>query len=146
MRQERPTVLAIDPGTSKCGIAVVGVTDAQVLHHSVVPTAGLLGAVTDLCGEHSPEVILVGNGTSAGGAAEMLVETGCAPVRLVDEAMTSIAARKRFFKENPPRGLRKLLPTSLQTPPRPYDDYVAIILAERYLAGSAAEPDSPRTD
>ncbi|HKM17981.1 MAG TPA: pre-16S rRNA-processing nuclease YqgF, partial [Limnochordia bacterium] len=36
---------------------------------------------------------------------------------------------------HPPRGWRRLLPVSLQTPPVPIDDYVAVILAQRYLDG-----------
>ena len=36
---------------------------------------------------------------------------------------------------NPPRGWRRLLPVSMQMPPEPYDDYVAVILAQRFLRG-----------
>ena len=136
MTSEPVTVLAIDPGTLKCGIAVVRGADQQVLHRSVVPTDELADVVARLSNEHSPSIILVGNGTSAGAAAESITELSNIPVELVDERMTSVAARKRYFKENPPRGFHRLLPTSLQTPSQPYDDYVSVILAERYLATS----------
>lgn len=136
MTSEPVTVLAIDPGTLKCGIAVVKGPGRQVLHRSVVPTDELADAVARLSREHSPSIILLGNGTSAAGAAESIKELSNTPVELVDEVLTSVAARARYFKENPPRGLRRLLPTSLQTPSRPYDDYVAVILAERYLANT----------
>jgi hypothetical protein len=64
-----------------------------------------------------------------------LGEGGCPlePV-LVDEHRSSEQGRRRYFRDNPPRGWRRLLPVGLQTPPRAYDDYVAVILAERYLA------------
>jgi hypothetical protein len=50
----------------------------------------------------------------------------------VDESYTSEAARRRYVAENPPRGLERLLPSSLRTPSVPYDDYVAVILGERF--------------
>lgn len=141
MTSEPVTVLAIDPGTLKCGVAVLRGAEQQVLHRSVVPTDELADIVARLSREHSPSVILVGNGTSAGAAVESIERISSIVVELVDEKMTSIAARTRYFRENPPRGLRRLIPTSLQTPSQPYDDYVAVILAERYLA-SAERPAS----
>lgn len=134
MTTEAITVLAIDPGTLKCGVAVVKGAEGHILHRSVVATGELASEVARLSQEHPPSTILVGSGTSSASAIEAVEKLNIAPIKLVDEVMTSIAARKRYFKENPPRGLRRLLPTSLQTPPVPYDDYVAVILAERYLS------------
>ena len=129
----RLTVLAIDPGRFKCGIAVVADgSQPEVLHRAVIPTDQLSHVLTDLADRYRPEVILVGNGTTASGAAGEAKATGL-PVEIVDERFTSIEARRRYFAEHPPRGLRRLIPTSLQTPGRPIDDYVAAILAERYL-------------
>lgn len=148
MSNEATTVLAIDPGTQKCGIAVMrgdghnSPASTEVLHHSVVATGELAEITGRLSREHAPAVILIGRGTSAGTATESVRRLNAAPVELVDEAMTSVEARNRYFEENPPRGLRRLLPTSLQTPPEPYDDYVAIILAERYLTSRQPSPHS----
>lgn len=130
---ERGTVLAIDPGRSKCGIAVVtGGTEPEVLHRAVVPTDQITQVLADLAARHRLDLILIGNGTTSSEAAQA-AETVGVPVELVDERLTSVEARKRYFAQNPPRGLRRLIPTSLQTPDRPYDDYVAVILAERYF-------------
>ena len=52
---------------------------------------------------------------------------------LVDERHTTELAKLRYFKEFPPRGLWKLVPIGLQTPPTCYDDFAAVVLAERYL-------------
>lgn len=129
----RRTVLAIDPGRSKCGIAVVAHgTLPEVLYRAVVATDELCQVLSDLAGRFDPEVLVVGNGTTASVAARVAEATGI-PVEIVDERFTSIEARKRYFAEHPPRGLRRLIPVSLQTPPQPIDDYVATILAERYL-------------
>ena len=41
----------------------------------------------------------------------------------------------RFLRAHPERGWKRLLPPGLRSPDRPYDDFVAVILAERYLDG-----------
>ena len=52
-----------------------------------------------------------------------------------DEVLdTSVKARERYWEHNPRRGWRRLLPATLQTPPEPVDDFVALILAERVLS------------
>ncbi|OFX17609.1 MAG: hypothetical protein A2Z18_10290 [Armatimonadetes bacterium RBG_16_58_9] len=136
--------MAIDPGRAKCGLAVVrrvappaepGSTPTltEVLHQQVTSTTDLDEAVSELTRAYSPDVVIVGNGTTSAHAVEVARGLQDAPVELVEERFTSLLARKRYFRENPPRGLRRLIPTSLQNPPRPHDDYVAVILAERYL-------------
>ena len=100
----------------------------------MIETAELIHEVSELTARFHPDAIIVGDGTTSSDAARALGGLG-APVTLVDERGTTLLARKRFFTENPPRGLRRLIPTSLQTPSVPYDDYVAKILAERYLTG-----------
>lgn len=129
----RLTVLAIDPGRYKCGVAVAADgSRSDVLHQAVVSADQLFQVLSHLADQYRPQVIVVGNGTAASAAARA-AETAGIPVEIVDERFTSIEARKRYFAEHPPRGLRRLIPVSLQTPGRPIDDYVAVILAERYL-------------
>lgn len=136
MSRERRTVLAIDPGSCKWGVAVVAGGAVEVLCRAVVQAEAVTETIADLVARYAPDMILLGNGTSSAAAAKTAQESGL-PVELVDERLTSVEARVRYFKENPPRGLRRFIPTSLQTPPEPYDDYVAVILAERYLANLA---------
>ncbi len=57
-------------------------------------------------------------------------------VKIVDEKHTTEEARRLYWKNNPPRGLRKFLPTSMQVPPEPVDGIVAEILAMRFLKNS----------
>lgn len=130
------TVLAIDPGRSKCGVAVVSFADSglKVHHRQVIELAHIPAIVADLAACYALTAIVLGNGTNSGEIERLLTDRRSVPVVIVDEKDTTLLARKRFFRENPPRGLRRLIPTSLQVPNRAYDDYVAIILAERYLA------------
>ena len=138
MTNQIDVVLAIDPGRSKCGVAVLrrGSRGAhEVLHQEVVETKSIAARLTDLAQRHSPEAVLVGDGTASKPIAELVEGLGIAPVRLVDEKFTTLLARKRYFQAHPPRGWRRLIPLSLQTPDRPYDDFVAVILAERFFDG-----------
>lgn len=143
MSESADVVLAIDPGRAKCGVAIVRRSadpggsspeqTAEVLHRSVVPSPEIDRIIASLFARFSPEVILIGDGTTSSQVVGIAEGLHLAPVRLVDEKFSSVQARKRFFVENPPQGLRRLIPVSLQTPPRAYDDYVAVLLAERYL-------------
>lgn len=135
-RQDR-IVLAIDPGRHKCGLAVVRrsngpATSCEVIYKDVLSVADLFERLGELVGKYGVATVVVGNGTNSDHIASLAQQVGTL-VAIVDEKLTSVAARKRFFQENPPKGWRKLIPISLQTPWRPFDDYVAVILAERYL-------------
>ena len=150
MPEPDDVVMAIDPGSSKCGVAVVQrieiTSDAdslstpaprkrfEILHRRVAATSDIDKVISELAARYSPGRIIVGDGTTSSRVVDVARDLQSAPVELVDEKFSSLLARKRYFKENPPRGLRRLIPISLQTPPRPYDDYVALILAERYLS------------
>ncbi len=127
------TVLAVDPGREKCGIAVLR-SDGTVLHKAVVPTAQITDAVEKAIEEHGAERLVLGDRTAATEVCRALGERIELAAVMIDEHRSSEQGRRRYFRENPPRGWRRLLPVGLQTPPRAYDDYVAVVLAERYLA------------
>ena len=127
-------VLAIDPGRMKCGVAVVR-RSHEVVCHDVVDSAIIGQIISELAGTYKPGAIVIGDGTGSDDVVSIARKLALAPVEVIDEKFTSLLARKRFFKENPPKGLRRLVPISLQNPPRAFDDYVAVILAENYFAG-----------
>ncbi|MEN6358398.1 MAG: hypothetical protein ABFD83_15095 [Armatimonadota bacterium] len=136
MSGEVKTVLAIDPGSMKCGVAVVACKDGsapEVVYHSVIETVRLGESAADLEQRFHPGVIVIGNGTTSVQAVRAVGKVSAAPVEMIDEKFTTLLARAMYFQDNPRRGLRRLIPISLQTPDRPYDDYVAIILAKRYF-------------
>jgi len=121
------TVLAIDPGSHKCGLGVV--SESGILHREIAATAKLPERVTELCARFSPDIVLMGNGTRC----TELEATLPVKIERVPESHTTERARKRYWQENPLRGLAQLWPTSLRTPPGPVDDWVAVILAEDWL-------------
>lgn len=126
-------ILAIDPGNEKCGIAVVA--KGSVVVKQVAGRDEYLEIVKRLAEDYQVNFIVLGDGT---GSKEFLVEIKGAlatfSVRTIDERLSTEEARRRYWIDHKPKGLRRLLPTSMQLPPEPYDDYVAVILAERFVA------------
>jgi RNase H-fold protein (predicted Holliday junction resolvase) len=124
-------VLAIDPGRDKCGVAIV--SESGVLSKAVVETPTLAKFLAQLKEEFHIDRAIVGNGTNSKKVSDVVKRVlGLLP-EFVDEYYTTLEARKRYFKENPPKGLARLIPVSMQVPKVPFDDYVAVILAEKYL-------------
>lgn len=126
-------VAAIDPGREKCGVAVID-EDGRVLEQAVVATVLLADEMKARVKEFRPDRILLGNGTTSRTAEETVREAiPDVPVEIVDEYRTTDDARIAYWKANPPSGWRRFFPTSMQVPPAPVDDFVAVILARRYL-------------
>lgn len=129
-------VIAVDPGRDKCGVAVVR-SDGAVLRKSVVAAGRMAESVEALAVEHAVGTVVVGDRTghkAALAALGALRPTGRPlDVRTVDEHRTSDEARARYWRDHPPRGLARLMPVTLRVPPVPVDDYVAVILAERFF-------------
>jgi RNase H-fold protein (predicted Holliday junction resolvase) len=120
----------VDPGSKKCGVAVVR-ADLEVLEKMIVSSLTVGETVAALCKKYPVTVIVIGNRTKSGAVKNTLAELEI-PVVMVDEDYSSEEGRYRYLKENT-RGLAKLLPIGLRVPKKPFDDYVAAILAERYL-------------
>ena len=136
------TVIAIDPGREKCGVAVVHRTRGTI-EQEVVKTSEVMHKVSDLVSKYNLCTVVLGNSTHSNILKEKFCKIqspqGSArlEVILVDEYRSTDAARVRYWLENPPKGLKRLLPVTMLVPPRPIDDYAAVILAERYFIGEA---------
>ena len=157
---EPTKVISIDPGREKCGVAVVS-SEGETILKTIVPAGRLLDTVRDLVARHGVSTIVIGDrtgsrelvrairemlgtgGTGNGGAGSRADKATTATgalhagrdieVVLVDEHESSMEARHRYLRDHPGRGLERLLPVSMRVPREPYDDYVAVILAERYF-------------
>jgi len=124
-------VLAIDPGTDKCGAAVC--SPAGTLDRAIIPPGALPDLVRAWQDRYAVSEIVVGNRTNSAAIVAAIRGAASVPIRTVEEAGTTLAARARYFAEHPPRGWRRLVPLGLQVPPEPYDDYAAVLLAEAAL-------------
>lgn len=131
-------VLAIDPGTSKCGVACVQRTSQgafTVLYKGIVAPDKIGQTVLDLREQFEFTLVAVGGGTASRPIVDILREAmPSVGILIVDEKDTTMDARARYWEHNPRKGWRRLLPATMQVPPAPVDDFVAIILAERILA------------
>ncbi len=69
------------------------------------------------------EKILLGNGTSSEELYNIL--NVICELETADEYGTTLKGCELYWKLHPPKGLWKLVPTSLRTPPRDIDDLAA---------------------
>lgn len=125
-------VLGIDPGTRKMGYALLA-ADGTAIAQGVVAAADLEQTLSALAPPGSGVVVALGHGTQAAPVRARLAGLGLT-VALVDERETTLQARGLYFADHPPRGWRRIVPLGLQVPPRPVDDYAAILIGRRYLA------------
>ncbi len=133
------TVLSVDPGSGKCGLAVVSGPPIRRLHLGVVETERLVVEVA-AARRRFPQIalLLIGGGTGSATLRRALrAAFPDTPLRTVDEHGSSARARRRFVREIPGPGWRRFLPPGLRVPERPYDDFVALLLAEDYFLGKA---------
>ena len=126
-------ILAVDPGREKCGLAVMR-HDGKIFFQEVVETARLGIKVSRLVREYQAEALAIGDGTTSSEAQSAIrAVVPELPLTVLDEYRTTDEAKLRYWQKNRPHGWRRLLPTTMQVPPEPVDDYVAVILAERYF-------------
>lgn len=126
-------VLAIDPGRHKAGMAVVSSTRG-LLVRCIEPASELAEAASRIASVHGVTTIVVGDRTASADTLLHLREATNIPVVTVDEHRSSMEGREQYLRQNPGKGIARLLPLGLRSPDRPFDDYVAEILAGRYFA------------
>jgi len=128
-------ILAIDPGSEKCGVALLDETGVLV-SKQIVTRQQFISTVKSLTPHHALSNIIIGKG-AFGQLIEKELTKNNLLIKLVfvDEINSTLEARKRYWLANPPKGFWKIIPTSLRVPPVPIDDFAAQILGERYLKG-----------
>lgn len=145
--QEIPgeTIVSVDPGREKCGIAVI-TSNLELILKEIVSRNEAAHEVLRLAQMYNAHKIIIGDRTgseefasdimrvkrdtlfAAGSEQDLYPE-----IIFVDEHKSSMEGRHRYLLDNPPKGLGRLIPISLRTPGKPFDDYVAVILAERFF-------------
>ena len=91
-----------------------------------------------VAGDHHARRIIVGAGTTSRGAVEAIsVFRPRNDILIVEEANSTLEARALYWLDNPPGCLQMLIPAGLRIPPRPVDDYAAVVIARRFLAERA---------
>ncbi|MBV8579141.1 MAG: pre-16S rRNA-processing nuclease YqgF [Candidatus Eremiobacteraeota bacterium] len=126
------TVLGLDPGTRKCGYAVLPGLGAEPLTLGIAPIEALAERLREVLLRTPVSVAAIGRGTNSAAVSRVVAGLGLR-VELVDERETTLRARARYFRDHPPRGWRRLIPRGMLLPERPIDDYAALLIAERFL-------------
>ena len=125
--------LGIDPGRSKTGLALVdGVGKIVKLH--IAKSQKIDNEIVEFIKNSCPVQIVLGNGTNSRNIYEVVQKVlPDVKVTVVEEAHSTEEARTLYWQENPPKGLKKLIPLGLLVPPIPLDAYAAVILVRRFL-------------
>ncbi len=133
METDEKCIIAIDPGREKCGVAVLTVNRRTLVQKTV--SAGKLAAVLKALEiRYQITVFALGSGTTGKMTKKMLEEEfPSMKVVVVDEYRTTDEARKRYWQENPPKGLLRFIPSGMLVPPVPVDDFAAVVIGEKYL-------------
>lgn len=148
-------IAGIDPGRWKTGFALA--EGGRLLFSAIIPSDKkdvLIEAVKsgrwELLAEwrqegssaelpkNAPEAVYVGSGTSS---AEFRAALSF-PHKVAEEYGTTIEAREIYWRLHAPRGLMKLVPTSLRTPPRNVDDLAAYAILLRGAEAAESEKSS----
>ncbi|GAC1441249.1 MAG: Holliday junction resolvase RuvX [Vulcanimicrobiaceae bacterium] len=137
-------ILGIDPGTRKCGYALVETIGEAPAELGIVLTSDLGPRLAEVVARFAPVAIALGGGTNAREIGAVLATLGT-PIEIVDERATTLLARERYFAAHPPRGWRRLVPRGMLLPPRPIDDFAALLIAERLLIRRKSDADVTRT-
>lgn len=127
----RRTLVGIDPGRSKCGLAIV-YEDGARKSLAVVPTPEIGDRVDDEVRAGDVKAICIGHATGSDAVVAMCAKRWPAiPCRVVDETNTTLEARRLYYVDHPPRGIWRFIPRGLLVPDEPLDAYAALIIVTR---------------
>ena len=134
------TVLAIDPGSKKCGMALVRRPEEgplEVLWRAIVPSLAIVPKLHEAYSNAPVGLIVVGSGTHSDQVVRAIREhLGSIGIIVIEEHDSTMQARERYWEHHKRKGWRRLLPATMQVPPVPVDDFAAVIIAERVLCAS----------
>lgn len=139
-------VIGVDPGRSKVGLALL-TAEGELLERRIVPRAEAPEAIERLARAEGASIAL-GDGTEAEDLAAELRSGGILPegcrIIMVDESNSTTEGRRLFLIDNRGGLLTRLVPIGLRVPGRPWDDYVAEVIARRCL--TSIKHDGPMKD
>lgn len=126
-------ILALDPGKQKFGYAVLD-QEKKVLAQGIAEVEKVEAVCAALTTRFTPQVVVIGDRTGSRDFYALLQKIFAGKLKLatINEDASSYEGRRRYLLANR-KGWRRLFPLGLQSPSRPYDDFVAVILGERYL-------------
>ncbi|MFW6021971.1 MAG: Holliday junction resolvase RuvX [Halanaerobiaceae bacterium] len=131
--RKKGQILAVDPGSYKSGIAILNY-DCLVVLKKIINKDEFEEYLDKIINSYKIEHIVLGDGTHSEKYQKIICKITDIPISSVDEAYTTVEAEERYRNENS-KWWSPLLSFINWKPSEPVDDYVAVILAERFLEG-----------
>jgi len=131
---EKDVFLAIDPGSVKCGLAVLEYSGAIVLLDSALRIE-FNAAINEISNSFPVNRIVVGNGTTSATLISEIKENTKLPVLPVDERGTTLRARRLWAEKEWSRGIYQYVPLIIKTifEPSSLDSYAAWAIGLQFL-------------
>lgn len=128
-------VIGVDPGLSKVGLALLE-ESGRLVERCIVPRSHA-GIEVARMASGKKAVIALGDGTKTKEVEEEILSTlaGAEGFRIirVDESNTTVEGRRLYLLDNRKGWWSWLIPIGLRIPDRAWDDYVAEVIARRYI-------------
>jgi hypothetical protein len=120
------TLLAIDPGRNKCGIAILDSSGNVLMRKESTPaeSSDILASLID---QYKPSRVVIGDGTGSSLFVSMLEKLMTNKPELIREKNTTLEARELAWSENPPSGIMRYLPRLFWPTPKDLDSWAAIV-------------------
>jgi len=127
-----PRVITIDPGKSKCGLVLAGISEKKVYEAIIVKSELLENYVRNLIAAEDISQIIIGNGTTSSQIREKLFFFK-KEIITFEEKNTTYRAKARYFELFPIKGLKFLLPREVFILNKNLDAISALIILEDYF-------------
>lgn len=126
-------ILGVDPGRSKTGLALVK-HDGKICGLTIAFSETFIQELKSFCENKKIKAVILGDGTNSEKIAKLVKGVFPElPQYFIGEAYSTEEARKLYWKVNPPKGLKRLVPLGLLVPEEPLDAYAAVVQVRRWL-------------
>ncbi len=126
-----PRVITIDPGKSKCGLVLAGISEKKVYEAIILKSELLENYVRNLIAAEDISQIIIGNGTTSREIKEKL-NYFKKEIITFEEKNTTYRAKARYFELFPINGLKFLMPREVFILNKNLDAISALIILEDY--------------
>ena len=126
-----PRVITIDPGKSKCGLVLAGISEKKVYEAIILKSELLENYVRNLIAAEDISQIIIGNGTTSREIREKLYFFK-KEIITFEEKNTTYRAKARYFELFPIIGLKFLMPREFFILNKNLDAISALIILEDY--------------
>ena len=127
----KDTILVIDPGSMKTGIAVLDM-QGNVLKRKVCPNEEVLSFISKIKDTYPFVAYLIGDKGAGKKIGEAIKGQFLFEWLEVDEHKSSEEGKLLYWQENQ-KGWKKLLPKTFLIPTKPWDDWAAVVIGRRWL-------------